>query len=198
MLVSCFGQMFDYSLFYPILLVLSRSAGCTLPLAILDQMKHFACLADGLFAFRGFQDLKGFWGALGVDVREDGLDPRYRAAILGHLRDSAEDGLLRGVDGWVGKGIQRVELGGGSRLFDLGFTGIMFKVFSEGFTALFNRRERSWILESAGLGLLIWPTALVHGHAVPFDGLTGFLVLLRQGFREVMRDGFGKVSPDSW
>lgn len=85
MLVSCFGQMFDYSLFYPILLVLSRLAGCALPLAVLDQMEHFTCLADGLLAFWGFQDLKGFWGALGADVREDGLDPRYRAAILGHL-----------------------------------------------------------------------------------------------------------------
>lgn len=93
---------------------MSRSAGCALPFAVLDQMEHFACLADGLLAFWGFQDLKGFWGALGADVREDGLNSRYRAAILGHLRDCAEDGLLRGVDGWVGKGIQRVELGSGS------------------------------------------------------------------------------------
>ena len=50
-------------------------------------MEHFACLADGLLAFWGFQDLKGFWGTkiqpltqdlaneLGLDYAEYGGAP---------------------------------------------------------------------------------------------------------------------------
>lgn len=60
-------------------------------------MEHFACLADNLLVFRGFQNGDScFFAALIVEVREHGLNSRFGVAVFCHLGDGAEDDLLGG------------------------------------------------------------------------------------------------------